>query len=69
MILYELLPKFGDDGKWVYDRIKLIESNNVIPEHQQDKMLLDKMYAEREGIVHKMVMALKIVIDNGYRFL
>lgn len=63
------LPKFGgDDGKWVYDRIMIVNCPNVIPQHKQDKRLLDKMYAEREGIVYKAVMALKKVIANGYRF-
>ncbi len=63
------LPKFGgDDGQWVYDRIMQVECNNVIPKDKQDKMLLDKMYAEREGIVFKFIMALKTVIANGYRF-
>lgn len=63
------LPKFGgDDGEWVYDRIMPIECKNVIPKAQQDKTLLDKMYAERDGIVYKAVMALKTVIANGYHF-
>lgn len=63
------LPKFGgDDGKWVYDRILPIHCINVIPKEEQDKFLLDKMYAEREGIVYKAVKALQRVITNGYRF-
>ena len=63
------LPKFGgDDGKWVYDRIMQVECTNVIPLAQQDKELLDKMYAEREGIFYKAVMAFRNVIHNGYRF-
>ena len=63
------LPKFGgDDGQWVYDRIMVVECSNVIPKSEQDKTLLDKMYAEREGIVYKAVKALQTVITNGYRF-
>ncbi|MCF0143429.1 MAG: primosomal protein N', partial [Parasporobacterium sp.] len=63
------LPKFGgDDGQWVYDRIMPISCVNVIPAAEQDKCLLDKMYAEREGIVYKAVKALQTVIANGYRF-
>lgn len=63
------LPKFGgDDGQWVYNRIMVVNCLNVIPRHKQDKQLLDKMYAEREGIVYKSVMALQTVIANGYRF-
>ena len=63
------LPKFGgDDGERVYNRIMQVECNNVIPADKQDKHLLDKIYAERDGIVYKAVMALKQVIDNGYRF-
>lgn len=63
------LPKFGgDDGKWVYERIMLVKCNNVIPLKDQDRMLLDKMYMEREGIIHKIILALKNVIKNGYVF-
>lgn len=63
------LPKFGgDDGQWVYDRIMVVECKNVIPKDKQDKTLLDKMYAEREGIVYKAVKALQTVIANSYRF-
>ena len=63
------LPKFGgDDGKWIYDRIMVVECPNVIPKDKQDKTLLDKLYAEREGIVYKAVKALQTVITNGYRF-
>ena len=44
-------PKFGgDDGKWVYDRIMLMECPNIIPGEQQDKMLLDRLCTESEGI-------------------
>ena len=61
------LPKFGgDDGKWVYDRIMVVNCPNVIPPEKQDKMLLDKMYAEREGIIFLAVKALQKVIKNGY---
>lgn len=63
------LPKFsGDQGSWVYNRIMVVECPNVIPPEQQDKQLLDKMYAEREGIVQKCVKALQTVIRNGYKF-
>lgn len=63
------LPKFGgDDGQWVYDRIMVVECPNVIPKDKQDKTLLDKLFAEREGIVFKAIKALQTVIANGYRF-
>ena len=63
------LPKFGgDDGEWVYNRIMVIECPNVIEKEKQDKRLLDKLYAERDGIIYKCVMALRNVIRNGYRF-
>jgi len=63
------LPKFGgDDGQWVYDRIMVVECPNVIPKEKQDKRLIDKLYAEREGIVYKAVKALQTVVKNGYRF-
>ena len=62
------LPKFGgDNGEWVYNRIIVVNCNNVIPEDKQDKELLDKLMAEREGIIYKAVTALQHVIDDGYR--
>ena len=63
------LPKFGgDDGQWVYDRILVVNCPNVIPPKLQDKHLLDKMFAEKDGIVYKAIKALQTVIANGYRF-
>lgn len=63
------LPKFGgDDGKWVYNRIMVVNCPNVIPKEEQDKQLLDKMYDERDGIIFLAVKALQKVIKNGYRF-
>ena len=63
------LPRFsGDKGAWLYSRIMPVYCPNVIPLESQDKQLLDKMYAEREGIVQKCVKALQAVITNGYRF-
>ena len=63
------LPKFGgDDGEWVYNRIMIVECPNAIPKDKQDTQLIDKLYAEREGIIYKAVMALQQVIRNGYRF-
>ena len=64
------LPRFGgDDGKWVYDRILPVRCTNVIPEDKQDKNLQEKLYAEREGIVCKLVKAAQRVIANGYRLI
>ena len=63
------LPKFGGDrGEHVYDRIILVPCNNVIPPERQDKRLLEKMYAEREGIVSAAIIALKDMLYNGGRF-
>ncbi len=63
------LPRFsGDKGAWLYSRIVPVYCPNVIPPEKQDKQLLDKMYAEREGIVQKCVKALQTVIANGYKF-
>ena len=58
----------GDNGEWVLERLMLVECPNVIPFSEQDKELLDKMYAERDGIVQKAVHALLRVISNGFRF-
>ena len=63
------LPKFGgDDGQWVYDRILAVECGNIVPPERQDKQLPEKMYAEREGIVHKALTAFRRAVKDGYRF-
>lgn len=63
------LPRFsGDTGAWVYNRICIVNCDNVIPEAEQDKELLSKMYAEASGIIYKAIKALKDVIANGYKF-
>ena len=63
------LPFFGgDNGKWVYERIIPVVCKNVIPKDRQDKLLIDKLYAEREGICYKLVKALQGVMANGLRF-
>ena len=62
-------PHFGGDkGDWVYNRMVFIDCKNVIPKEKQDKRLLEKMYAERKGIIRKCVLALKTVIDAGYDY-
>ena len=62
-------PHFGGDkGDWVYNRMVFIDCKKVIPKEKQDKRLLEKMYAERKGIIRKCVLALKTVIDAGYDY-
>lgn len=64
------LPKFGGDkGDHVYNRIIIVECKNVIPKSKFDRQLESKLYAEREGIVYKCIMAFrKALIDNDYNF-
>ena len=63
------LPKFGgDDGSWVFERILPVHCPNIVAPEKQDHELLDKMYAERSGIVYKAVMAFRNVIQRGYKF-
>lgn len=63
------LPRFsGDDGEWVHNRIIQVPCNSVIPPHEQDKVLLETLYAERQGIIVKAIMALRSLIENGYNF-
>ena len=62
-------PKFnGDKGDHVYRRMMIVRCDNVIPLEKQDKKLIDKLYAERNGIVRKAVLALKKTLDNGMNF-
>ena len=69
IVLANNLPLFGGDkGKHVYDRIIPIQSGAAVPENERDPKLLEKLYAERSGIITKAVQALKNTIDNGYKF-
>lgn len=63
------LPRFGGDrGDHVYNRMIIIKADNVIPPERRDPKLTEKMYKEREAIVYKCVLALKEVIQSGYKF-
>lgn len=61
------MPRFGGDkGKHVYDRMIILECNNVIPEEKQDKFLIDKMYAESESIINILLLHLQKLHENNY---
>lgn len=62
------MPTFsGDQGEWVYDRMIIIECNNVISPEKQDKHLLDKLMLEAPAIISMALNALKDVMVD-YRF-
>ena len=62
-------PLFGGDrGEWVYNRMLFINCGDPIPQEEQDPLILDKMYAEREAIVAAAVAALLPAIKNHYTF-
>ena len=62
-------PRFGGDkGDWVYNRMLFINCGDPIPQEEQDPLILDKMYAEREAIVAAAVAALLPAIKNHYTF-
>lgn len=63
------LPLFGGDtGKWVYDRIMPVYCNNVIPKKDQDPYLFEKILKEKNSILKNVLIALKRLIDNDYKF-
>ena len=63
------LPHFaGDHGDWVYNRIMPVFCGNVVADDEQDPELLEKMIAEKEGIVHKAIVAAQDVVRNGFRY-
>ena len=60
------MPRFGGDkGEHVYRRMIVLTCNNVIPEEQQDGMIVEKMYAEREAIVYEAVCAFRKIAESG----
>lgn len=63
------LPIFGGDkGQWTYDRIIIVNCNNVIPEDKRDKFLDKHLISEADYIISLCIKALKKVIDNGYKY-
>ncbi len=64
----EMIKFGGDKGVHVYERMIIVQCENVIPEDKRDSTLLDRMYAERDGILYKLVQALRDFIGRGYKF-
>ena len=63
------LPLFGGDrGKWVYNRMLLIECGAPVTEQERDPHLLDKLMQEREAIAAAAITALKTAISRKYVF-
>ena len=63
------LPKFGGNTTdAAYNRMIILYCNNVIPENQQDPELLQKMLAERQGIVSLALYYFMQTIQKKYKF-
>lgn len=63
------LPHFGGDkGDHVYNRIIIVKCDNVVPKEKLDPNLQQKLYNERDGIIHKAVMALMEAVNRNYQF-
>jgi P4 family phage/plasmid primase-like protien len=59
----------GKQNEALYLREILFELNHTIPQNKQDRRLLQKLIAEREGIILKCLNAArKAIYDNDYRF-
>ena len=64
------LPKFGGDkGDWVYNRIVILNCNNVIPEENRIKDIVERMLCEIEYIIYLALEELKKVIGNNYNYI
>jgi P4 family phage/plasmid primase-like protien len=62
-------PAFGGDrGKHVFDRILMVRCGKAVPLEMQDRRLIDKLYAEREGIVRDCIAAALVVVARGYHY-
>lgn len=63
------LPHFGGDkGDHVYNRIIIVKCDNVISKDKLDPNLEQKLYAERDGIIYKAIMALREAVNRNYQF-
>lgn len=52
----------------LYNRLIIFPCTNIIPKDKQDKMLEEKLFAERTGIIIKALKALKEAIKRDYKF-
>lgn len=64
----EMPTSYSDKSTAFYNRLLIIPFNNVVDEKDMDRELKDKLYAECEGIVLKLIEALKRLRDNKYVF-
>ncbi len=64
----EMIKFGGDKGVHVYERMIIVRCENVIPEDKRDSGLIDKLYAERDGILYKLIQGLRDFIRRGYNF-
>ena len=63
------LPRWGGNTTdAAYDRMLVIECNNVIPPERQDPHLNRKLFNERQAIVYIALRALLGAVQRGYRF-
>ena len=63
------LPKWGGNTTdAAYDRMLIIECNNVIPPEKRDPHLPEKLFAERQAIVSVAFQALIGAVQRGYQF-
>jgi len=63
------MPRFGGDhGKWVYDRVMIIEAKNPISPNEQDKLIVEKMLQEGPSIIKWALQELDAFVENGYTF-
>lgn len=64
-----VLPKWGGNTtEAAYNRMLIIECNNVIPPEKRDKQLPEKLFAERQAIVSIAFQALVGAVQRGYQF-
>lgn len=63
------LPKWGGNTTdAAYNRMLILECNNVIPPEKRDPHLSEKLFAERQAIVSVAFQALLGAVQRGYRF-
>lgn len=63
------LPRWGGNTTdAAYERMLVIECNNVIPPEKRDPYLVQKMLAERQAIVYLAFQALLGAVQRGFKF-
>lgn len=64
----EIPKNYGDRSEGFYRRLIIIRFSKALPESKRDPNLIEKLAAERDGILMWSLIGLKRLVNNNYHF-